>query len=187
MFERDQVGPGVLRGRLGGTRREFFESLRDDPAVRSGLNAFLRDAPFAAFSWETPPLTPGGADRPAEMVLVDNPWLARAVADSAPFEGALGDAPIGTFPNLGGDALLIVPNPRVAPKATHLAEFVRQARPEISDALWSAVGKAVCARLASGLWPFWVSTAGMGVSWLHVRLDNQPKYYRHRPYARSDA
>jgi len=28
----------------------------------------------------------------------------------------------------------------------------------------------------------WLSTAGMGVSWLHVRLDDRPKYYGHRPY-----
>jgi len=31
--------------------------------------------------------------------------------------------------------------------------------------------------------PLWLSTAGLGVSWLHVRLDTRPKYYRHRVYA----
>ena len=30
--------------------------------------------------------------------------------------------------------------------------------------------------------PTWLSTAGMGVAWLHVRLDQRPKYYAHRPY-----
>jgi hypothetical protein len=33
-----------------------------------------------------------------------------------------------------------------------------------------------------GTAPVWVSTAGMGVSWLHVRLDNRPKYYGYKPY-----
>jgi hypothetical protein len=28
----------------------------------------------------------------------------------------------------------------------------------------------------------WLSTAGMGVPWLHVRLDDRPKDYGHRPY-----
>ena len=32
--------------------------------------------------------------------------------------------------------------------------------------------------------PTWVSTAGGGVAWLHVRLDSAPKYYTHRPYTR---
>jgi len=27
-----------------------------------------------------------------------------------------------------------------------------------------------------------LSTAGMGVYWLHVRLDTRPKYYQHTPY-----
>ncbi len=30
--------------------------------------------------------------------------------------------------------------------------------------------------------PVWLSTAGAGVSWLHVRLDDRPKYYGHGPY-----
>jgi hypothetical protein len=31
--------------------------------------------------------------------------------------------------------------------------------------------------------PIWLSTAGMGVAWLHIRLDERPKYYSHKPYA----
>jgi hypothetical protein len=30
--------------------------------------------------------------------------------------------------------------------------------------------------------PEWLSTAGAGVSWLHVRLDDRPKYYGYAPY-----
>ena len=30
--------------------------------------------------------------------------------------------------------------------------------------------------------PLWVSTCGLGVYWLHVRLDSFPKYYRYAPY-----
>ena len=28
----------------------------------------------------------------------------------------------------------------------------------------------------------WLSTSGLGVYWLHVRLDSYPKYYTYRPY-----
>jgi len=28
----------------------------------------------------------------------------------------------------------------------------------------------------------WLSTAGAGVPWLHVRLDDRPKYYHYGPY-----
>jgi hypothetical protein len=30
---------------------------------------------------------------------------------------------------------------------------------------------------------FWISTSGLGVPWVHVRLDSYPKYYQYRPYA----
>ena len=39
-------------------------------------------------------------------------------------------------------------------------------------------------RYAALMTPTWVSTAGGGVAWLHVRLDSAPKYYTHRPYTR---
>ena len=53
-------------------------------------------------------------------------------------------------------------------------------REHLRDALWRAVGDALRTRLGSR--PTWVSTSGLGVSWLHVRLDRLPKYYTHAPY-----
>jgi hypothetical protein len=47
-------------------------------------------------------------------------------------------------------------------------------------ALWMLVGVAMQRRLNNR--PVWLSTAGAGVSWLHVRLDDRPKYYGYRPY-----
>lgn len=28
----------------------------------------------------------------------------------------------------------------------------------------------------------WVSTSGLGVHWLHLRIDIKPKYYSYQPY-----
>ena len=50
------------------------------------------------------------------------------------------------------------------------------------QALWQAVGEAMARRVGSK--PVWLSTAGAGVSWLHMRLDDRPKYYAHSPYRR---
>ena len=60
------------------------------------------------------------------------------------------------------------------------AAFVRHAPERQKHALWERVGEAVERRL--GPKPVWVSTAGAGVSWLHVRLDDRPKYYGYAPY-----
>jgi hypothetical protein len=164
---------------------------RNDGAFRSLYNAQLADAPFKAFRWETPPVTTATLTRPFEFVLLDSPGLARSpdvLAFAEHFRGAPGAAVL-EFANLGGDAIMVVPCPKAAHSAyCHLAVFVREAPEPQRHALWQLVGEAMARRVSSK--PVWLSTAGAGVSWLHVRLDNRPKYYGFGPYrqiAESDA
>src|SRR5699024_11651652 len=93
------------------------------------------------------------------------------------------DRSIVRFPNLGGDALMVVPSQQARARAsvyTHFAAFLRGAPREQQRALWREVAAAMSERLSDR--PVWLSTAGAGVAWLHVRLDEQPKYYAHAPY-----
>ncbi|MET0247228.1 MAG: hypothetical protein ABW182_10815 [Sphingomonas sp.] len=46
---------------------------------------------------------------------------------------------------------------------------------------WSLLARTVEARLAERE-KLWVSTSGLGVSWLHARIDDRPKYYSYAPY-----
>jgi hypothetical protein len=90
-----------------------------------------------------------------------------------------------SFPNLGGDARLVVPTPQPgtpAPTYAHLARFCRQAPVAQLAALWRAVGTEVLAWWAGTTAPLWLSTSGLGVGWLHVRLDSRPKYYSYQPF-----
>ena len=94
-----------------------------------------------------------------------------------------GDSPAGvvSFPNLGGDATLVVPSPHGPPEAyVHLASFVHNAPEAQQHALLQVTADVVLSRLDTA--PLWLSTAGGGVAWLHVRLDSYPKYYAYRPY-----
>ena len=94
---------------------------------------------------------------------------------------ALGSEDVETFSNLGRDAVMVVPCPVGSDSAYgHLASFTRDAPEPQQHELWKAVGKAMQNRLSDK--PVWLSTAGMGVSWLHVRLDDRPKYYGFAPY-----
>lgn len=93
------------------------------------------------------------------------------------FDGA---GPIVTFPNLSSDAVLVSPNTLATSDGAHLAAFVRAAPRTLSRALWAAVGEAVLAHASHD--PLWVGTAGLGVYWVHVRLDQHPKYYRYAPF-----
>jgi hypothetical protein len=163
---------------------DVIQGWRDDPTFRSLFNAALADAPYAAFRWETPPVDHESTTRPFEFVLLDSPRLARAPNPDAfaeHFDRSPGKAVL-IFPNLGGDALLIVPRPQVDRSAYgHLAAFVRGAPESQRQTLWRLAGESMLRRLNHDR-PVWLNTAGGGVSWLHVRLDDRPKYYRHRPY-----
>jgi hypothetical protein len=84
-------------------------------------------------------------------------------------------------PNLRRDATLIVPTPmKEASAYGHLASFVRNGPEEQRHALWRTVGLTMT-RLVNPK-PIWLSTAGGGVTWLHVRIDQRPKYYGYQPY-----
>lgn len=156
-----------------------------DEGFRSFFIEMLAGAPFAAYRWETPPVTAATAGREFEFVLLDAPGLDRAPDPQAfadAFRSSRGDETVVTFPNLGNDAVLVVPRPAGPASAYgHLATFVRRAPDAQRHELFRIAGAAMAERLGSR--PVWLSTAGMGVPWLHVRLDSRPKYYGFRPYA----
>jgi len=100
---------------------------------------------------------------------------------AAPFAAAGPGALVASFPNLGGDATLIAPCPDAAAGPyPHLAAFCRRAPKRQLLAFWKAVGEALADSLSAR--PLWLSTSGLGVAWLHARLDSTPKYYTHAPY-----
>jgi len=62
----------------------------------------------------------------------------------------------------------------------HLASFLRTAPEPQKQEFWQKIGQVVSAKV--GKRPLWLSTAGMGVAWLHARLDSRPKYYGYLTY-----
>ncbi len=165
------------------TFADVVRGWQGDPAFRSQFNQVLAESPFQAFRWETPLVTTGTAMRPFEFVLIDSPGLARQPDPKAFAEhfGDASDAMVMAFPNVGGDAILVVPCPVVeASVYGHIAAFARGAPDRQRHALWQSVGEWMSRRIGNR--PVWLSTAGAGVSWLHVRLDDRPKYYGFGPY-----
>lgn len=181
---------GVVRRRQQrpATFDEVVHALRDDADFRTTFNAALADAPFTAFRWETPVVTHTTTQRSFEFVIVDSPGLAVHPEPEAFAEHFVGAPASGVvvIPNLGGDAILVVPC-ELAPASAygHVAAFVRDAPAAQRDTLWQAVGDAMLRRISAR--PVWLSTAGGGVAWLHVRLDDRPKYYAWAPYRRLDS
>ena len=164
---------------------EALERWQHDADFRAAFIEMLADAPFGAFFWETPPATASTVSRTFECVLVDSPALARAATDRLAFQEQFREAgsaaDVVAFANLGGDAFLVAPCP-IGPETDypHLAAFARAADMDQQHAFWRTVGASMAERVSDR--PLWLSTSGLGVAWLHVRLDTRPKYYTHRPY-----
>mmetsp|Transcript_14901 Transcript_14901/g.30647 ORF Transcript_14901/g.30647 Transcript_14901/m.30647 type:complete len:135 (-) Transcript_14901:16-420(-) len=126
-----------------------------------------------------------------QFVIVNSPTLAsvRSVDQSSfsgHFSGNDGNSDVLTFPNIGGDSLLVVPSLSTDRKPevyTHLASFVRGAPEAQVDAFFRTAGNAIREALQDKGSKRWVSTSGLGVYWVHLRVDKAPKYYQYAEFA----
>jgi hypothetical protein len=186
-----------IEGTPAASVSEVYAALQSHAAVADGLSRVIAESPYDALFFETPPVasTSDAAALPFEAVLLESAALASMQPEPEAFEehmGAVGAASwVATFANLGGDAILVSPkaDARQEYAGVSLAPFTRTAPPEMQRDLWRAVGAAVEAQLAlrdteAQPRPLWVSTSGLGVGWLHVRLDNRPKYYQYARFKR---
>ena len=164
---------------------DVVDRWQNDHSFRSFFISVLADAPFPAYFWETPPVTRTTMDRKFEFVLVDSRSLAGVRADEQAFAIHFASAKPGEsvieFPNLSGDATLVVPCPSEPVSAySQISTFAREAPDDQQHQLWSMVGAALERQLSAQ--PVWLNTSGLGIYWLHIRLDSSPKYYTHEPY-----
>lgn len=136
-----------------------------------------------------------------EFALVNRPGLKR-FAEGSPDRNAFeehfskcksdnmnaGNAPtVCSFENLGGDARLVSPLPQHGISDTnysHLAIFVRNAPKSQIAFFWALAAAQYLNELEKSAGKRWFSTNGMGVAWLHLRLDTRPKYYSYEPFTR---
>jgi hypothetical protein len=188
------VDSAVIRYRVAadGAPVDFQQSVQlwqTDPDYRCFCSELLRSCEFTAYRWETPPYSPQTAAEPFEFVLVNYPSFVKRPTDNSAFVEHFpastenSTKQIITFLNLSGDALLIVPTPQTSCDVYgHLAAFMRGAPSAQVDALWQTIGQMMVKRLSQQA--IWLSTAGGGVAWLHVRIDRSPKYYAFAEYRR---
>ena len=163
------------------TFRSLFGLLHNDVDYANWYTNLLNSSPFSAYFWEHPPLSLSNFDDQAEFVMIDAPMLDRMPVNARAFRSYFAGDDIVTFRNLGGDAILIAPSPGASSASyPHLAAFLRNSSRKKAAELWRSVGHAIHNSLSDKA--IWLSTSGLGVAWLHIRLDSTPKYYQHQPY-----
>jgi hypothetical protein len=157
-----------------------------DAAFRGYFIGEISAAPWPAFLWEMPPIRRDMVERNYECVIIRSDALARMHPDAEAFAAEFRDAAgsVVAFRNLGGDALLVAPCPLTELSTyTHIAAFLRGTPESQQHELFIALAGAIGRELRRTTARIWTSTSGLGIGWLHVRLDSFPKYYQHRSYA----
>ena len=168
------------------TWQQVLQSWQADASLCQQLHECLTQAPFRAYFWECSPLTSATLEREFSFVLVDAPALANVVAEPEMFREhfqhpAAND--FAVFPSLGRDAMLLAPVPQATNgDDAHLACYFRRRTPQQTREMWRRLAQAIRDRRRQHPLPLWVSTSGLGVTWLHLRLDSRPKYYTYAPF-----
>lgn len=164
------------------TNQDFLNKLKGSQFFRNWYSNILTDFRFAAFFWENRPFTSETLDKPYECSIISSTFLANQSPDRETFSRYFNtEKCVVCFPNLGNDATLIAPVPeKHEDDFTHLGVFLRKADQKQISAFWKVAANETLKRISNK--PVWLSTSGLGVYWLHARVDTVPKYYQTAEY-----
>ncbi len=166
---------------------EVFRMWRDDDAFTLAYVAFLNSLKFNAFYWEHPPLRITDLARPYECLVIESSTLDRLGVNEKAFSNYIHSiSEVTDFENLGGDAHLVVPCKKSEEQIyNHFSKFLNGGDRKQIIAFFSRIGELIEGEIENRS-QVWLNTAGMGVIWLHVRMDAYPKYYKTMEYKDSD-
>ena len=160
---------------------EVLGLFENDQDFRNQFLRILEGIPFQNFNIECPSIKIDDINKSFEFVAVNSDRLEGLKPNSNAFEEHfIEDELTAIFENLGGDAILLSPKPDNGKAFTHLRLFLINASEAAKHDLLIALGEITTANLRNE--PIWINTSGFGVPWLHIRIDDKPKYYRFNNY-----
>jgi len=167
------------------TFSQVIDGWQDSPDFRKFYWQTLIELGGEGCFWEHPRLNRETVDLPYECVITRTKSFTAFAADQRPFDAVFDrQNTISCFINLSGSAWLIVPNPvdDEAVDCRDLVSFCRSAPNELLHDFWTTIGEEMAKAIATGSDFQYLSTHGLGVLWLHVRMERRPKYYHHQAY-----
>ena len=169
-----------------------------DSASLDRFLVVLRESKYDAFFFEVKPVDKSTAEKSTladrfEFALVDAADLHKAAMrkgpDASRFEEKFDRTSNrgSVFANIGGDAMLITPNPPgrahtdVLRYFSHLASFCRFAPRSVVSNAWQLAVEEYKKQIeeSGGNGRIYLSTDGRGVLWVHFRVEKQPKYHKY--------
>ena len=164
---------------------------KDETFIKS-LNSIL--SKYLSFFWECRPVNNLNKSLiPFEFVIIPTNLVEinmhlNKIPDTKTFlekfkQNKCQENKVISFKNLSGESDLIVPCPSSAvTNYAHFSSFLRTASKKQILELWHVMSIKATEILYSldyrNYENLYISTSGLGVSWLHVRLETNPKYYK---------
>ena len=142
---------------------------------------------YPAVFWEFPPVSQKSSPN-FEFVVMKASGLKNVQTDLGAFQSYFRPkCNVVSFPNLGGDAQLITPCPiSKSVEYAHLVTFLRTATDTHIHELLMKTAQEMQFLLLKSCKTIWLSTSGLGVYYLHIRLDSYAKYYTYLPYRKDN-
>ncbi len=133
--------------------------------------------------WEHPPIRREWGNQPYQCWLKESKSLPNLKINDKAFEAKLKYSDwLADFYSLGKDARLVVPTKKTEKEHYgHLSSVLKKAPTEQKLKLFQRLAKVLKEELESGK-TIWLNTSGLGVIWLHLRLDTRPKYKKNSEY-----
>lgn len=166
------------------THRQVHQLWLEEDSFALFYSKLILDAGYSGFCWETPAIRLKNLDEIHEFVVIQSNAHSNIIQNWGAFTEHFQSKKLATsFMNLGKNGRMVSPVPDTSFNGASIASFLKTASDKRLIALWRLVGKEVLGSITHS--PIWLSTAGLGVSWLHIRIDTRPKYYRYMPYRES--
>ena len=177
----------LKKGEQNLTFKEVFELWSSNSGFIAFYKTELIKLNFEAFYWEHPAINKEFLEKKYECILQRSRPLEHLPINENAFRDYIRRSEqVADFMNLGKNARLVVPTKKTDRDIyNHMSKFLRFAEKEQITELFKKVGKSILEEIESQKL-IWLNTAGLGVIWLHIRMDTRPKYYKTNKYKEPD-
>jgi len=167
--------------------KNVFELWANDSEFVEFYKTELIKLNYQAFCWEHPALKKEFLEKKYECILQRSKPLEHLPINENVFKNYIYEKEqVADFMNLGKNARLVIPTKKIDKEIyNHMGKFIRLADAEQVNEVFKSIGKIIFEEIETKKL-IWLNTAGLGIIWLHIRMDTKPKYYKTKSYKDSD-
>ena len=161
------------------TYYEVLDIMMTNPLM---FNNYMKEVTkkYNTVFWECVPISYNELNKVFQFVILDAPSLSNIRQDNITFSEYFqaNNSMAVQFLSKGGDSWLVSPRYVSGKDFSSLSRFINNASESYIMCFWCCVANTLKSKLLSNKSKkFWLSTSGLGVNYLHVRIDERPKYY----------